>query len=458
MKTYQDLIACGESLKDRGTFITEAVAEHKNSEEYRVAADAEEYYAKRNVTIRKFQQYIYDVTGRKRKDAFSTDHRLRTGFFNRFVTQQLQYVLSNGVTFAKDDTKKKLGADFDNVLQEVVRRAMVCGKSFAFWNRDHLQAFNLVQTDKTPGFAPLYDEETGALRAGIRFWSTETVDRYTLYEADGYTEYIKRKDEPMQEKEPKRAYITTSVRTQAGGVESVTGENYPGFPIITVYANDLHQSELVGIRESIDCYDFIKSGLANEVDTAAGFYWTVTGADGMDDADLQRFVERMKVVRAATLGEGATATAHTLDIPTEAHEKLLERLRNDMYEDFMLLDTEKALGGNLTATAIRLAYQPQDDKCGGFEYCIRSFITQLLELVEIRDEPSFKWNRIANQTEETQMVLTAANYLDEQTVLDHLPWLTPEEVEEIMKRRSAEAVNRFGGTAADEGVTEDETA
>ena len=455
MKTYQDLLNAGEMLKNRAEFITSAIAEHKASEEYQIAAAAEEYYAKRNVTMSKFQKFIYDVAGRKHKDVFSTDHKLRTGFFNRFVKQQVQYVLSNGVTFKEEDTKERLGGNFDYALQEAAKRAMVCGRSFGFWNRDRLQVFNLVCTKTTPGFVPLYDEEDGTLRAGIRFWSLGDVDRYTLYEQEGYTEYVKHKNEEIREKSPKAAYVTTTVRTEAGGVEAVMGENYPGFPIIPMYANDLRQSELEGIRESIDCYDFIKSGLANDIDGAAGFYWTVTGADGMDDSDLQRFVERMKVVKAATLGDGVSATAHTLEIPTEAHKMLLDRLRSDLYEDFMLLDLEKALSGNITATAIRMAYQAQDDKCGDFEYCIREFIANLFALIGIEDEPSFKWNRIANQTEETQMVLSAAAHLDDQAVLDHLPWLTPEEVEEIMKRRAAEETDRFAGNDADKDVIED---
>ena len=69
---------------------------------------------------------------------------------------------------------------------------------------------------------------------------------------------------------------------------------------------------------------------------------------------------------------------------------------------------------------------------------MRGFIGKLLELLNIEDEPSFKWNRIANQTEETQMVLLAASYLDDEAVLNHLPWLTPEEVDAIMERRAAE--------------------
>ena len=136
----------------------------------------------------------------------------------------------------------------------------------------------------------------------------------------------------------------------------------------------------------------------------------------------------------------------------------MNRLRSDMYEDFMLMDTEKALSGNMTATAIRLAYQAQDDKCGDFEYCIREFIGNLLALIGIEDEPSFKWNRIANQTEETQMIMLAANYLDDEAILNKLPWITPEEVEEIMKRKSAEDITRLSAVEETEEVTEDGNA
>lgn len=458
MKTYQDLEKAGQSVADITAFIRKAIADHEGTEEYRIASDAMEYYAHRNVTIRKFQKYIYDYAGRKHADLFSTDHKLRTGFFNRFVKQQTQYVLSNGVSFEDSKTKDALGVNFDYKLQDAAKKAMICGKSFGFWNRDHLEVFSFVKTGNEPGFVPLHDEETGQLRAGIRYWSIGETQRATLYEEDGYTEYIQPKGEEMREHSRKTAYIRKVTSTERGGVETVNGSNYSGFPIIPMYANDLKQSEIVGIRESIDCYDFIKSGLANEIDSAAGFYWTVTGADGMDDGDLQRFVERMKVVKAATLGEGVTATAHTLEVPTDAREAIMNRLRNDLYEDFMLLDTEKALSGNLTATAIRLAYQTQDDKCGDFEYCIREFIGNLLALIGIEDEYSFKWNRIANQTEETQMVMLAANYLDEEAVLKKLPWITPEEAEEIMDRKSAEDITRLSAVEETEEVTEDGNA
>lgn len=443
MKTYQDLEAVGLFEKDRMDFIEAAVKDHKASDNYKTARDAEAYYANHNVTIEKFQKVLYTVTGRTVPDLFSANYKLKTAFFRRFVLQQTQYVLSNGVTFEKDETAGKLGKNFDNAITKLAKKAMVGGVAFGFWNFDHLEVFSFADTAIDPGFVPLYDEDTSLLRAGIRYSYNGDTRRYTLYEVDGYTDYIKRKDEDMTVLNEKRAYIQTVRQTEATGVEDVEGSNYPGFPIIPMYANDLKQSEIVGIRESIDCYDFIKSGLANDIDDTSGFYWTLKNSGGMDDVDLQRFVERMKLVKAINLDSDVEAEAHTLDIPTVARDSMLNRLRNDMYEDFMLLDTEKALSGNITATGIRLAYQAQDDKCGDFEYHIRDFISRLFELLGIEDAPAFKWNRIANQTEETAMVLSAAEFLDDETILKHIPWLQTEEIEEIIARKIDITENQF---------------
>lgn len=56
-------------------------------------------------------------------------------------------------------------------------------------------------------FVPLHDEEDGALKAGIRFCqiAPDKPLRMTLYELDGYTEYIRRKSKDIEVK-PKRMY------------------------------------------------------------------------------------------------------------------------------------------------------------------------------------------------------------------------------------------------------------
>ena len=444
MKVHQDLVALGDREQDRMEFVREVVREHTGSADYKIATVAEEYYAKRNTTIENFQKMLYTASGNAYPDLFSSNFRLKTLFFRRFVIQQTQYVLSNGVTFDRPETKRRLGATFDSQLQKLAKKAMVDGVAYGFWNRDHLEVFGFADTCDEAGFAPVYDGDTGVLSAGVRYWSIGEASRYTLYEPDGVTEYIQRKGENMAALSAKRPYVQT-VRRDGFGAETIEGgENYSRLPIIPMYANDLHQSEFVGIRENIDCYDFIKSGLANVIEDNSSVYWTLKNAGGMDDIEIAQFMDRIRTLRAAAVDADAdgAVTAHTIDVPYEARESMLARLRNDLYEDFQLVDLEKMLNGNLTATAIRIGYQNQDDKCGDFEYHIRDFIGNLLRLIGVEDEPSFQWNRIANQLEETQMVLAAANYLDDEAVIKHLPWITPEEADELLKRRAAEELDR----------------
>lgn len=444
MRTYQDLAAIVENEGKRKKFVFDAIEEHKETAAYKTASIAEKYYAKKNVTIMAFQKMLYNMHGQQVPDMWSANYKLRTHFFRRFVIQQVQYVLSNGVTFQKKDTKDKLGKNFDTQMQRAAKKAMVDRVSFLFWNLNHVEVFCFADTPTDPGFAPLYDEDTGALRAGVRYWHPdEKTTRATLYEEDGYTEYVKKEDKISIVAE-KRSYKKTVISTKADGVSGERNENYSAFPIVPLYANDLHESELEGHRESIDCYDYIKSGMANDIDDTSGFYWVLKNSGGMDDVDLAKFRERMHTVKVATMDDdNASAEAHTLDVPVEAREKMLELLKSDLYEDFQIVNVEALSATAKTATEIRAAYQPMDDKCGDFEYFLIDAIQNILALAGIDDEPSFKWNRIANQTEETNMVISAAAYLGDELTLKKLPFLTPEEVEGRLRDMGNDAMDRF---------------
>ena len=443
MKTFQNLAALNQDEARRKKFAFEVIEDHKGSNAYKVASIAEKYYAKKNVTIMAFQKVLYNMHGQAVPDMWSANYKLRTHFFRRFVTQQVQYVLSNGVTFQEETTKEKLGRKFDTMIQNAAKKAMIDSVAFLFWNNDHVEVFSFADTPTSPGFAPLYDEDTGALMAGVRYWHPDDkTTRATLYEVDGYTNY-KKVDDKIFVVEEKRAYKKTTVSTKADGISRIIDENYSAFPIVPLYANDLHESELEGNRETIDCYDYIKSGLANDIDDTSGFYWALENSGGMDDVDLAKFRERMHTIKAATMDDGVKATAHTFEVPTIAREKMLELLEKDLYKDFQIVNVEALAASAKTATEIRAAYQPMDDKCGDFEFLLIDAIQGILALAGIDDEPTFHYNRIANQTEETNMVISAAAYLGDELTLRKLPFLTPEEIDERIKEMGNESMNRF---------------
>lgn len=446
MKTYQDFqeaIVRGKV----GKFLREAVQAHQGSRAYKDAVDGMAYYNKHNITIEKFQKFLFTLSGNKTPDIWSSDYRLKTLMFRRLVTQEVGYICANGVAM---DGKEKLGADFDNKLQTAAKLALAQGVAFGYWNLDHLEVFSFADTPGNPGFVPLLDEKTSELMAGIRYWFRETGNktlfRATLYELDGVSEWAAEGSDDAATITEKRAYVLKELRNDLGVVD-VCEENYTRLPIATLYGNDTHESELVGLRGSIDCYDFIKSGFANQIDDTSGVYWILKNTGAMDDKDLAQFVQRMKSVKATMVdsSDSTAAEAHTLDVPVEARKTMLDILRHDLYQDAQMLDVEALSAIEKTTTEITAAYQAQDNKCSDFEYFLIDFIRQICAVAGIENpEPAFTWNKVINQAEITNMVLSAAEYLDDETTLRHLPWLLPEEVPEILKRRDEADLKRMG--------------
>lgn len=443
MKTYQDLLEIGENDQGRIEFVRKVINEFKSSALYLDSVTAYEYKRRRNVTIRKYQKLLYTMSGKTVPDNWSANWKMASNFFSRFVTQEVQYLLGNGISWKNDGTVDRLGKNFDTQMQKIGKDALVGGVAFGFWNLDHLEVFDTCE------FAPLYDEENGALMAGVRFWqlAADKPLRATFYEPDGFTEYIWKRGEGSILKE-KRAYVLKYRTTEADGTEIYDFENYPGFPIIPMWGNTDHQSELVGIREQIDCYDLIKSGFANDIDDASQIYWLIQNAGGMDDVDLAKFIHHMRTVKAAVVeDDGAKAEAHTIDVPYESREMLLTRLSNDLYRDAMALDTKEIAGGAVTATQIRAAYEPLNSKTDEFEYCVHEFLDKLLAIAGITDEKAtFTRSMLLNKSEEIDSVMKSAASLPADYVTRKIVTILGDGdmADEIVKQMQADELGRAG--------------
>ena len=439
MKTFEDLQKLTDE-SERQAFLMQAINEYKVSDMYKTAVNGYDYYRRKNVTISQYQKLLYTISGQAVPDNYSANFKFGNNFFQVFCKQEVSHLLGNGVTFEEDSTKDSLGGEqFDNQLYKAATASLWGGVSYGFYNLDRVDIFKATE------LVPLFGEEDGALHAAIRFWQIATNKplRITLFEEDGYTEYVYNQGEfsILQEKRP---YILTIAKSEASGTEILDGQNYPSFPIVPLWANEERQSELIGLREKIDGYDLIQSGFADDHDDASQIYWTIQNAGGMDDVDLARFIERMKTVKAAVVDEqGSTAEAHTLEVPYAARQAGLQELRDSLYRDAMALDTDKISSGSITATAIRASYENLTLKCDGFEMCVTDFIKALLYLANIDDNPSYKRSKIINMEEETQMILSAAQYLDDETILKHLPFLSPDEIDDIIKRKDIEEATRY---------------
>ena len=464
MKTFQDYL----SAPDKLDFIRQAINDHLNSEVYKIAVTADEYERQQNTTIRSYVKYLYTQTGQKVVDFTATNNKLCNNFFHRLNTDRCAYSLGNGITFPEDNPsprnvknnliitdiaakqgsgikvtiKERLGKQFDTILYNCGYYALIHGVCYAFWNMDTLHLFPVTQ------FCPLYDEDTGRLRAGIRFWSLDWGNKpveAVLYLEEGYIRYRTKpgsKGLDLVEYQPLRAYKQEIAYTAADGDEIVGESNYGSLPIIPLYGSRRKQSTLIGMRDKLDAYDLIQSGFANDLQDCAEIYWIISNAMGMTDPDMNRFRDRIKLNHIAVADtENSPVTPYTQEIPFQARKAFLDDIRNSLYEDFGDLDVHTVAAGD-TNDHIDAAYQPMDEEADDFEYQIITFVRQLLSLLGVDAVPQFKRNRISNQKEQTEMVLSAygEGVIDRQTSVEKLSWITVDEVDAILDRMDAQDV------------------
>ena len=435
----------GKDEKARMDFIQQAINEHKGSEAYKMAVDAELYFKGENPTINRYEKIIYDMQGHAHRDMYTANHKIASSFFGLDVRQEVSYLLGNGVTFQNDATKDKLGKKFDLEIVRAGKYALIAGVSFGFWNLDHVDVFKLRE------FVPLYDEENGALMAGVRFWrlADDKPLRATLYEVDGYTDYVQRSGEDMTVKKEKRFYILHLRSTEADGTEIYDGENYPSFPIVPLKNGEDALSELTGKRNTVDALDLCTSNMVNNVDEGNLIYWVLTNCGGMEDMDDAKFLDKVRtthIVHAGVEGdEGATAEPYTIEAPFSGTEATIDMLKRKLYEDFQAFDSSAVSAGNQTATAIAASYTPLDLKVDDFEASVTEFILGILALAGIDDEPSYTRSRIINRAEETQTILMGAEYYDDEYITKKLLTINgdADQYDALMERKAEEETERL---------------
>lgn len=467
MITYQDY----ERAENKTKWLQNAISKYRGSGEFKKAQEEQEYMAGRNVEILSAMRVIYNMAGIPENNFTASNIKIRNRLIHRLVTDRCSYSLGNGVSFTgskkeirdgrtiiTDPTKEALGNDFDQSVYQWAYWSQGNGESYLYVHKGHDQDKWEYTLFKKTEFLPLYDEKTGALRGGVRFWSLDWGKRpitAVLYTEEGYTRYETPENRSsigsLEIAEGLRPYIETVEESEAYG-EEVTGTGVlTRLPIFPLYSGENRDSALDNLKPLIDAYDMIASGFANDIKDCAQIYWLVSGAMGMTEGDKRQMLDRLILQHMAVIdGENSKITPYTQEVPYQSRTEALKQIRNQMYENFGGFDVHTVEAG-ATNDHIEAAYWPMDEEADSFEYQLITAITMILEMMGLEDTPVFSRNRVSNQKEQTEMVMLAAQYLDDQTILEKLPFITVDEVDDILARKDAGIDSRF----AEEEETEE---
>ena len=454
--TYTDWENAGDKL----AFIPLVIQRYKDSQDFRIGLEANAYFSGNNTKIMSKvmikPEVVKHMTEDGEKKTLTTQevigNRLSNDFLFRFVVQQNQYLLGNGVTLKDAETKKKLGRGFDTKLQEMGENALLHGVSWGYWNVDHLEAISAVK-DAYSGFVALYDAMTSAPMVGIQFWQID-IDKpmgVRLFEKDGVTvlQYPGSgaidNSTKVKTVQKKRGYKVN--RFQDGGGEILSEENYRQLPVAPLYGNKERRSELThNIKSKIDCYDRIQSDFGDNLDRANDVYWVLNNFGG-STSDVINMIEMMNKVKAVlnqtnAVGGGATAEPRTIEVPYMARMTALDILRKSLYQDYMALDMDEIRGGSLTNVAIKTAMANLNLKADRYEWQCFAFVQNILSFVGIEGEDAeiIRFNRrgIVNESEVIANIYMMRNDVSRQWALEANPMINSDEIPTILAEREQE--------------------
>ena len=457
--TYEDWL---DAPEERTELIKKIISAYKGSDDFERALMAQRYFKAENDEIKNkyiVQMDVHDVTTIQ-KDELTGEEipvtktvsskvsipgtRVSSSFLFRFVTQQNQHLLGNGVTLENEAIKKKLGRAFDTALGKMGEMALLDGVCWGFWNNDHLEVIRSA-ADSLSGAVALVSETDSTPRVLLQFWrlSNRKPLYVRVFEPDGLTVYRTNKEKDLEVWQEKQAYKRTILR-DAGGEKVIDSGNYPALPVVPLYANPEMRSELTdSIKSKIDCFDRIASDFGDNLQMANDIFWVLNNFGG-STKEVLKTLQQIKELRAVVnisdgMGSGSTAEPHTFEVPYAARQVALDILRVELYNDSMALDNKTLTGSSLANSAIKAAVMDLNLKCDRFEWQVFDFVQKILSLIgEKTEEISFKRRSYENEKEIIENIYLAAEDLDRETRLKLNPMLPNDSIPAIMQAKDAE--------------------
>ena len=447
MYTYNDFEEYAKTEEGLLTFIDLAISEHLGSKEYRIAKKATAYFKRQNPDIEAVEKIVYDMYGMAHKDLFSPNHKLANAYYPKIINQGVSHLLANGISFKNPDVKKQLGANLDGVVKKILTDAKNCGVSYGYFDGKKLIHIPFNE------FKAIYDDYTGEIRAGIRFTQIDENKplSITLYEADGFSEFVRESGEEIKRKAEKKRYDGVSVSNAVEGVYEQSADMASILPIYPLY-NLGKQSDIVGNLNILIAIDLVNSNLVNNVSQGELVYWVLKNQGGMDEVDDANFILNLIKRHVIHLDGDSDAQPHQIQVPFEANQTAAAMLKRQLYDNMDGVLTETLNAGNLTATAINSAYSDLRQHSSNLEYEIIEFMHGIFRIAGIPEdeEITFSYYETINQSEMIQNIIASAQYLGdaETTRLLCSALGVIDDFEEIQNAKAAEQLamaNMIGG-------------
>lgn len=381
-----------------------------------------------------------------------SDNRIPNNYHQLLVDQKASYLMSDVPQFDTDDKVLNeeivdvLGDIFNKTARDLVIHASNDAKTWLHVWKNADDAFSCAIVDAVQ-IMPIYSDTLDAtLEAIIRHYvSKDDTDvyeywddtaRYLFNRADGNLELI----ETMP-------------------------HHWGRVPFIAFYNNNRRASDLDMYKSLIDVYDKVYSGFVNDIEDIQSVIIVLSGYSGTELGEFRENLKKFKAISIDGKDEGGAIDKLTIDIPTEARDKLLEMTRNRIFEAGQGLDPQDERIGTSSGVAMKFKYSLLELKSALLETEFRLGFAELIRFVLIhigrnpvefnRIKQTWKRTAINNDLELAEVVARLAPITSRENIAKANPIVEDWEIELALLQTEREKEGRMEDDfAKDGGVNE----
>jgi hypothetical protein len=364
------------------------------------------YFTGDNVTISTIERYYWSepkkqivdgkevkVGGGLTKNHYVSNNRIGYGFYTDMVSQKVNTLLDELPKIESDyQLDNKFIKNLGYALKLAGTRAAAQGVGYFYFGLN-----NKFTVFKSEDCIPYYDDETGILRAFIRFWTVAgkngaDIKYIETYTEQGLTTYCTHPE--FRIIKPTTPYKFRKITDFSGDtIEPLINK----IPIFVLRNNEEYRSDMTpNIRNKIDVIDTVNSGFANNIDDFSELYWVVKNGAGMNSAEFEDFIANINRTKKVILtGDNANSIGvdtHQINIPTEARTKFVEERKKELIQEAGVIDTDALTSKELNTVTIKAATLKLRQRVSDFEWEVYPVATAVIELYQEYNNVQFDFD------------------------------------------------------------------
>lgn len=435
------------------------IQEFKRSAEYRIMAEAEQYYRNRS-----------DVQNKTNEIEQRSNTRIEHPILKKLIDQKAHYLLAKPWSV---DAKNKVYGDALNELFDPQFRAKIMSqgkaaiKSGISWMQPYFDGQKLLwmripATEIRPLWA---DGEHTKLDAFIRFY-TQTVyvgrdkriiKRAEYWDANGVQWFVA--------PDGTDNYMLDFERNGANHFDA-DGKpyNWDVPPIVWTKYNEEELPLNYYIKTLIDDINWQTSVTADVLRDVAKFIYILKNYGGQD---LDEFIRELRQSLAIKVDADGGVDKLQADLNIEAVLSFLEKQRRDVFDFGNAVDTKDPDLGNASGTAINFRYMDLDTDCTSLGMQLKDTFQQMKPFVDTYLQMTGKGNfgqdtfdivfnadMPVNETDVINNAKISQGLISTRTILQNHPWVEDvEEEEKALEEEKKKAMEDFGEGLFDQTLT-----